>query len=92
MQAVFRQKIAFKMQKIGHKGEKYAKSTKTRDFYRSMRKFKFLQKNESDMPVKLIEFTRGVYLAIKLVSIPPPSVCLEKVGCPQSCLNSDLAL
>ena len=80
------------MQKIGQKFKKYAKSTKTRDFYRSMRKFKFLHKNESDRPVKLIELTRGMYLAIKPVSIPPPLVILEKVGCPKSCLNSDLGL
>ena len=69
-----------------------AKSTKTRGFYRTVRKLKFLFKNESDMPVKLIEHTRGVYLTIKLVCTPPPSVFLEKVGCPASCLNSDLTL
>ena len=37
---------------------------KTRDFYRTVRKLKFIHKTESDMLVKLIEYTKGVYLAI----------------------------
>ncbi len=35
------------------------------------------------MPVELIEVSRGVYLAIKLVFKSPASVFLEKVGCTQ---------
>ena len=44
------------------------------------------------MAVELIKVSRGVYLASKLVFKSTASVFLEKVGCPASCLNSDLAL
>ena len=44
------------------------------------------------MSVELIEVSRGVYLAIKLVFKSTASVFLEKVGCTQRVSDSEIGV
>ena len=58
-------------------------SHKIRDFCLTKPQAKLHYKLDFKMPVELIDVSRGVYLAIKLVFKSPASVFLEKVGCTQ---------
>ena len=53
---------------------------------------KFDYKLDFKMPVELIEVSRGVYLAIKLVFKSTASVFLEKVGCTQRVSDSEIGV
>ena len=53
---------------------------------------KFDYKLDFKMPVELIEVSRGVYLAIKLVFKSSELVFLEKVGCTQRVLKWEIGV
>ena len=53
---------------------------------------KFHYKFDFKMAVELIEVSRGVYLAIKLVFKSTASVFLEKVGCTQRVSDSEIGV
>ena len=53
---------------------------------------KFHYKLDFKMPVELIEVSRGVYLAIKLVFKSTASRFLEKVGCTRMVSNWEIGV